>query len=176
MCQRVYSLSSQLQFVSSGRFQEPFSTAAKKKCGGSSFASWEKHKSSESKSYIFYTYSIISGKAKAQKKPTSAECNTKITFGNSFSLQQPLRSQRSNNFNSLCKVNLPHNNLTIPKWWLVSEASEATRGHLEYQIQMSITGLQQPLRSQRSSNFNWPNQHLPNCILNLLQNNLTIPK
>ena len=102
MCQRVYSLSSQLQFVSSGLFQEELSlsftaaSVAKKNVEGHHLLlenESERDKSSESKSYIFYTYSIISGKAKAQKKPTSAECNTKITFGNSFSLQQPLRSR-----------------------------------------------------------------------------------
>ena len=82
MCQREYSLSSQLQFVSSGLFQEEpllslsFTAAsvAKKNVEGHHLLlenESERDKSSESKSYIFYTYSIISGKAST--KTTSAE-------------------------------------------------------------------------------------------------------
>ena len=80
MCQREYSLSSQLQFVSSGLFQEELSlsftaaSVAKKNVEGHHLLlenESERDKSSESKSYIFYTYSIISGKAST--KTTSAE-------------------------------------------------------------------------------------------------------
>ena len=79
MCQREYSLSSQLQFVSSGLFQEPLlcftaASVAKKNVEGHHLLlenESERDKSSESKSYIFYTNSIISGKAST--KTTSAE-------------------------------------------------------------------------------------------------------